>query len=207
MADKDHDNEEYTFAEPDSHDEESMGETPDSSMSTRPGFSEKKNVIRNALVAASILVLAVLAYEFVPKIFHKSKPVEPVKPEPAPVSQVMPQPVEIKPEPVAPKEDTELKQKVTTIETNLQSATSQVSSLSEQVTTVNNSVKSLNEQITKLNQTITDLSNQVAKQSEEIRIIMVRSKPKRVKIKLTQVEAPLVYYIKAVIPGRAWPYS
>ena len=97
-------------------------------------------------------------------------------------------------------------QKVNTIETNQQNLQTQVSATNEQITTINNNVNNLTVQINRLNQAITDLTNQLSKQSEEISLLMERTKPKRIRriIRSPVLRELNIYYINAVIPGRAW---
>ncbi|HAU2068045.1 TPA: type IV secretion protein IcmG, partial [Legionella pneumophila] len=98
-----------------------------------------------------------------------------------------------------------LKKKVSAIEMSQQSLRSEVNALSEQINAVNNNIKNLNAQIVNLNQIIGNMSNQIARQSEVINVLMVRTTPKKVvKISRPAVAARVIYYIQAVIPGRAW---
>jgi len=137
------------------------------------------------------------------------------QPQPQPLSQPQPQlqqhavqPV-IAPQPIQPvvqENNSALKQKVDSIESNQQNVQSQMTSVSEQVGNVNNNVNNLTAQISKLNQTIADLTNQLSRQSEEINVLMQRTKPKPIK-KMVYSKQPgqaNIYYINAVIPGRAW---
>lgn len=214
MADNDQNDDEYKFAELDSLDHDSIGESelgleheiPDS---TRNQFSDKKDVKRNALIAVGLIVFAMVMYKLVGYMF--SSKTEPVKPEIAPITQVTPQPVQtITPVPAQQVQpvvtaDPGLSKKVSAIEIAQQSIRSEVSSLSDQVNTVNASINNLNAQITTLSQTVNNLANQVARQSDEISILMSRTRPKQIKPVARQVRVqPIVYYIQAVIPGRAW---
>ncbi|HAU1959604.1 TPA: type IV secretion protein IcmG, partial [Legionella pneumophila] len=131
-----------------------------------------------------------------------------------PVTQVAtPQPVQTIPttpiQQVQPatvvEDDSDLKKKVSAIEMSQQSLRSEVNALSEQINAVNNNIKNLNAQIVNLNQIIGNMSNQIARQSEVINVLMVRTTPKKVvKISRPAVAARVIYYIQAVIPGRAW---
>ena len=232
MADNDQ-NDEYKFAELDSLENEPLetsefdtkGSTP-----ARPGGVEPgKNIKRNALITVGIIVFIMLMYKFIGGMFSKTTPTTPQENlNPAPVAEITPSPqpqpqpqvtqTEIPPEPVQPKpvvqpqpqvtqeNNSELQQKVASIEASQQTVQSEVSSMSQQVGNVNNNVNALNAQITKLNQMITDLNNQVVKQSEVINVLMERTKPKPVKpvARVRTLTPQIIYYINAVIPGRAW---
>lgn len=229
MADNDQ-NDEYKFAELDALDNESMenidygsgNATPPSSQDPR---SPQKNVRRNALIVLGLAFFAIIMYKIIGGFFAgKSSatkenmppaPAAEITPQPQPQPQVQAQPVqsEIAPQPVQPvaqpvvqENNTALKQEVDSIAVNQQNVQSQVSSINEQVGNVNNNVNNLSNQISKLNQTISDLTNQLNKQSTEITILMERTKPKPIKrpMRLPQMSEVNIYYISAVIPGRAW---
>lgn len=230
MADNDQ-NDEYKFAELDSLENESLENTEYSSKSTAPvgqgGAEPQKNIKRNALIAIGVVVFLMLMYKFIGGMFfNKTNKTADESLTPAPVAEITPAPqpqqppqTEIPQEPIQPQvqqpqpvqqpvveESRELKQKVASIEATQQTVQSEVSSMNQQVGTVNNNVSALSAQITKLNQVISDLNNQVAKQSEEINVLMERTKPKLIKriIHVQPSEPQIIYYINAVIPGRAW---
>ncbi|KTD05940.1 Component of the Dot/Icm secretion system [Legionella gratiana] len=228
MADNDQ-NDEYKFAELDSLENESIENTEYSPKSSTPtgqgGMEPRKNIKRNALIAVGVVVFIMLMYKFIGGMFFGKTNNVPTDASitPAPVAEVTPPPqpqqppqTEIPQEPIQPiqpqiqqpvvQESKELQQKVASIEATQQTVQSEVSSVNQQVGNVNNNVNALSAQITKLNQVISELSNQVAKQSEEINVLMERTKPKLIKrIIHVQPAAPqIIYYINAVIPGRAW---
>ncbi|WP_115710824.1 type IVB secretion system protein IcmG/DotF [Legionella sainthelensi] len=230
MADNDQ-NDEYKFAELDSLENDSIENpeySPKSSASMGQGGAEpRKNIKRNALIAVGVVVFIMLMYKFVGGIFFGKTSKVPSEESitPAPVAEITPTPqqpqqipeteipqqpieqpqVQPMPQPVV-QESKELKQKVASIEATQQTVQTEVSSVNQQVGNVNNNVNALSAQISKLNQVISELSNQVAKQSEEINVLMERTKPKLIKrIIHVQPAAPqIIYYINAVIPGRAW---
>ncbi|MDR3501069.1 MAG: type IVB secretion system protein IcmG/DotF [Legionella sp.] len=232
MAENDQ-NDEYKFDEYESYDHESMGnaESGSSPSPKPPGNSPKgpnKDVRRNALIAVGVIIAAMVGYKVVGGIFSGKSttqnkggnlppaPVAVVAPQQQiqPMPQLQPQPVhqEVTPQPIqqptlpVAHEDAALKQQVESIATNQQNVQSQVSSMNEQVGNVNNNINNLSTQINQLNQTITDLTNQLNKQSEVIAILMERTKPKVVRRMLPpqRYGQANIYYINAVIPGRAW---
>ncbi|CAM4504889.1 MAG: hypothetical protein LEGION0403_FIIPPAGN_01919 [Legionella sp.] len=227
MAENDQ-NDEYKFDEYESYDNESTDNAGSSSSPQPPGKSPKgpnKDVRRNALIAVGVVIAAMVGYKVVGGIFSGKSttekgaalppaPVAAIAPQqqiqpmpqlqPQPTQQLAPQPVQQPTLPVA--QDAALKQQVESIVTNQQNVQSQVSSMNEQVGNVNNNVNNLSAQITQLNQTITDLTNQLNKQSEVIAVLMERTKPKVVRRVLPpqRYGHANIYYINAVIPGRAW---
>lgn len=221
MADNDQNNDEYKFAELDSLDNESMEEESGLNSPTPPSqgrYPETKNVKRNALIAVGVLVLAMVIYKLVGWMYSGKSDVESSQTTVTPIAQVAPEPVQttITPAPtpapivqqpptVITANDSDLKQKVSAIELSQQTVKAEVSSVGQQVGTVNNNINNLNTQIANLNQVIGNLSTQVAKQSAEINMLMAHYKPKPAKRVIRQAGAPrVVYYIQAVIPGRAW---
>ena len=221
MADNDQNNDEYKFAELDSLDNESMehdaGLHPSAASGQGP-YMERTNVKRNALIVIAIIILAMVLYKLSGVLFPGKSNVESTQSSVTPITPITPQPVkseiaatptpvivEPQPQTVVSTSDNDLKQKVSTLEQSQQNVRAEVNTVGQQVGTVNNNVNNLNNQIVKLNQVIENLSNQVAKQSEEISILMARSQPKPPKtVKYRIKTQPLVYYIQAVIPGRAW---
>lgn len=227
MAENDQNNDEYKFAELDSYDNGSTENTDYSSGGTTPsgGMEPRKNIKRNALIAVGAIVFAMLMYKFIGGMLSgKSTPAPPKVPPvvevpqpPAPPqqpaqTQIPPEPIAAQPEPVSPVpqvNNSELQKKVDSIESAQQNMQSDISSVNQQVGSVNTNVNSLGSEITKLNQMISELSNQLAKQNEEIIVLMERTKPKPIKIMARPVQPnmlnePIIYYINAVIPGRAW---
>ena len=220
MADN-YQNDEYKFVELDALDNDTMGDMESGTKENSSSFGKepvpKKNVNRNALVAVVIIVTLMMAYKLFGYLYFatKEKPV-PVKNNPPPITQVTPPPIDTTPtivttvptqtiQPTVTVNNSDLTRKVSAIEISQQSVRSEVSSVSQQVGSVNSNINNLNNQIANLNQVIGNLSNQMAKQSEEINVLMSRSQPKRVIKPVHQaIIKPIVYYLQAVIPGRAW---
>ncbi|MBA2648252.1 MAG: type IV secretion protein IcmG [Legionella sp.] len=208
MIDKDPDNDEYKFVESDFQESSSLDNRLEDSenASTSHAFSSNQtnNIRRNALITIGLIFLVFFLYLFFsrnkPKIEQSSLP---------PATQIATQPLvtansNIAPQPVANQVDPDLKQKVATIETSQQSFSAQVASMGQQIDTISTNVNNLNTEISKLNQTITTLSSQVEKQSSEVQVIMSRAKVKPAKVHVMPGPPPVVYFIKAIIPGRAW---
>ena len=226
MADNDQNNDEYKFAELDSLDNDSMSGTEPSPKSSGQ-FSERKNVKRNALIAIGLVIFAMVAYKLISMIFSAKSntastqttitPIAQVTPQPIATSTIIPSsttitttttsaPVVQETQPIInTTETTNISQKVSAIELSQQSVKEEISSVGQQIGTVSNNINNLNAQIANLNQVIGNLSTQVTKQSEELSMLRARSQPKPVKkinhsIRVERV----IYYIQAVIPGRAW---
>lgn len=220
MADNDQ-NDEYKFTELDSLDNDSMEHeyvAGDQSSSIEEPKPHKKDVKRNALIVVGLVILVMVLYKLIGGFFSGKStteakgniPAAPVASEPMPQTQpvhseLVPSPIE-QVQPAVREDNSILRQKVDSIESNQQNVQSQVSSMNEQVGNVNNNVSNLTAQIDKLNQTLNDLTSQLSRQSAEINLLMERTKPKPIKriIRPFRQGQVNIYYINAVIPGRAW---
>ncbi len=222
MADNDQ-NDEYKFAELESLDNDSMehdytpGEHKPSGMGSK---LPKKDVRRNAIIVVCLILFAMVMYKLLGGLFSgKSNNASKGSIPPAPIATQVPAQPQLQPiqaevapqpmpqvQPVVQENNSGLRQKVDSIETNQQNVQSQVSSMNEQVGNINNNVNNLTSQISRLNQTITDLTTQLNRQSEEINVLMERTKPKPIRrmMRPRQFLQANIYYISAVIPGRAW---
>lgn len=217
MADNNQNNDEYKFTELDSSEPNEMGELDYQSEKQSPPYADSrmpqgKNIQRNALITIGIVLFIMVLYKLVGYVFFSdTKIAVNTKPAITPIETSSPQPamVAITPAPVQTTEvhvdNSALTQKVSAIETAQDSVRSEVSSMNQQVGIVNDNVNNLNNQIKNLNQTITNLSTQMANQSQEINLLMERSKPKKIVRPIPKPPTEHIsYYIKAVIPGRAW---
>jgi intracellular multiplication protein IcmG len=221
MADNDQNNDEYKFVELDGLDNETMGDPEHGAgeSSYAKSAHSQANIKKNALIAIGVIILIMVMYKLFGYLFsHKTESVAVKKntttitqvttePEP-PTTVVTSVPVQPVTQPVVQPiitENTDLTKKVTAIEISQQNVRSEVSTVSQQVGVVNNNVTNLNNQIASLNQVINNLSSQLAKQSDEISVLMARTQPKKIVTHIIKTTTPpLIYYIQAVIPGRAW---
>jgi len=228
MADNDQNNDEYKFDELDSFDNESMETIETDSTSSKLAGQEvpqKKDVKRNALIAVGLIIFVMVLYKIIGSMFFGKSGQESAKQSIPPVVQETPHqpiPAEVTPQPIQPEQpvqpvqsvvqesDSVLKQKVSDIEVNEQNIRTEISTVGEQLGNVNGNVSNLNAQITKLNHVVGDLADQMKKQSEVIAVLMERTKPKPIRrrpIRQNDTYQPPLYYINAVIPGRAWLIS
>lgn len=215
------DNDEYEFADLDVMSPDSMGEDETHSGTDKsteaPREAGKKDVKRNASIVVVLVVIAMLLYKFLGSFF--SKKTEPVKSETAPVAVT--QPIVQTPKPVVieqappvtpvvtqqapqPVENPALNQKFASIELNEQTLRTDVNNLGNQLNSINSSITDLNTKIANLGQMVTTLSNTVEQQSLQIaHLVEVRTKKIQTAKRHKMAQYP-VYFIQAVIPGRAW---
>lgn len=222
MVDNKQDNDEYEFADLDVMSPELMGD-PDtdskpaaSSAVREPG---KTDVKRNALIVVVLVVLAMLLYKFMGSFFSGKN--EPVKSDVSPTStvsqpaMVVTKPVIVEQTPVivpvattpvsAPVDNSAVNQKLASMDLNQQTIRSDVNNVSNQLGGINTNITALNNKIANLGQMVTTLSNTVEQQSIQIaHLIEVRAKQKVRPVMRHNFSKTMVYFIQAVIPGRAW---
>lgn len=222
MADDDNDqysSDEYQFSDLDAISPDSMEEegapAPSSSPKKQSGGT---NIKRNALIALGVIILIMLAYKFLGSVFtSKTKPdsvpplttatPQPTQPQVQPIAPVQPTPTVQTPVTpiVQPSPDTtQTNQRISALELSQQNLRSEMDSLNNQLSGINSNVNELTAKIAQLNQMITILATKVEKQSSDIAILTVRTKPKQVKRIVIKRPSRPIYYIQAVIPGRAW---
>lgn len=216
MTDQKQDNEEYHYDDLGAFESDLNAEekTPEMHMADAEDRSFLSNpVIRNALIAVTVVIVLMSFYKiygwFSAKKTVASMPlVKPlVQPIEKPPEIVLPkvQPVQPAVQPVSP----EVEKKLSTLESAQQSIQSNISTMEGQMTNVGHSVAELNQKLESLTQTLNVLNEKIERQTQALNILDERTKPKppviihhpKIKKPLT---APSVYYIQAIIPGRAW---
>ncbi|MFC3908497.1 type IVB secretion system protein IcmG/DotF [Legionella dresdenensis] len=216
MADNDQNNEEYEFADLDMISTDSMNDEENYSKApaAKHAAMENTNVKRNALIAVGIFILAMLIYKFASVFFaarHQTAettvPPPPVATKPimqqAPVPVVTPpQPAATAPEPAAPSQQ---EQKLAAMELSQENVRSELTSVNGQINGINSNLSDLTSKINQLNQVIESLSAKLDQQSNQIAALTKpKVRPKTHYVKRPVAAARAVYYIQAIIPGRAW---
>jgi intracellular multiplication protein IcmG len=211
MTDKEKQHDEYEFSEYDSFGEDLTEEKTfdeEEAPRTDEGGSPppKKNVPRNALIVIAAIVGSLLIYQFLSYLLKKPAVKPAPKPAPAITSTIKPVT-----EPVKPLVDTEmieLKQRVQLLEEGQDKIKTDEASLKQDVEELKTRVDQLVSQMTVVSQNVENMSSQFAKQAEEINALLRQLealKPKKPVVHVHVIRAPrLVYFIQAVIPGRAW---
>ncbi|STX28152.1 protein IcmG (DotF) [Legionella beliardensis] len=99
----------------------------------------------------------------------------------------------------------QLDQKVSALDINQQNIRSDIGTLSNQLTSINTNISNLNVKMDNLSQIITTLSATIERQTNQLTALTVVKKAPKIKRVVRRVIAPrTIYYIQAVIPGRAW---
>lgn len=99
----------------------------------------------------------------------------------------------------------QLNQKVSAVELNQQNIRSEIARLNEQLNSINTNISEISVKINNLAQIITAFSATLEKQSTLITTLtVVKQKPKVKRVVRRVIKPRAVYYIQAVIPGRAW---
>ena len=218
MVDNDEYNDEYHFADldeisPDSLNDEDEAVTEDTPK--KQSVKGSNDIRRNALIAVGAIVLAMLGYKFLGSFFSsKNQPAQQIAtvspasvtppPQSAPVQPQAdmppPQPVVVQPNP----DSSQIGQKLSVLEANQQSMRSEISSLNNQLGGINTNVNEVTQKIASLNQMLTELVSKIEQQSDVIARLTERARPKPVRRVVIRGPQQPSYYIKAVIPGRAW---
>ncbi len=178
-------------------------------------FFNENSPARNAVVIVLILLALLIVYKVIASIFFDEKSAKNVAQMSAKQTQSIPKVQPITPiEPITPtvnqttalnNDVDSLKAKVMSMEQTESTLQSQVSSLNNQLVSVNTNLNTLSEKLVQLNQQLADMRHVVQEQAEHVLILKEQAK-KRVKAtKRIYPHGPaVVYYLNAVIPGRAW---
>lgn len=183
------------------------------------------NVRRNALIVVVLVVLAMLAYKFMgafftPKTTTPQSNIQsaatdstqtPVvsQPEATPEPVVSQPPATDNPPVAATPDISQVEQRLSVLEVGQENLRSELNSLNDQLGSVSSNINDLSNKINSLNQTVSMLSSKLDEQSQKMITSSVRQQPKRVVHPrvVRKVVPQSVYYIQAVIPGRAWLIS
>ncbi len=186
----------------------------------KPGNSELKErersdkIRRNALIVIVIVIVIFLLYKFIGGFFAKKSDIQtpPAVVTPVvvskPVVAIPKQTVVVEPlvTTAPPAENPMVQQKLDTLESSQQSLRNDLGTMNNQLDGINTSITALNTKMVELNQVITNLAAIVEQQSARITVLLApKIKPRKShRIYKRDMESTLVYYIQAVIPGRAW---
>ncbi len=204
MADMDKDD--YEFVDVDGVDSESRGDLPDAVTATTK--SSLKEITNNILIAAGAIVVIFIVYKCIVAIFfHKSNitssAVMTVAPRPL-------MPVIVEPQiglDTLQAAKADIQTKLNSLESTLESNASDISNVNSQIETINGNINELTTKIDGLNQNVSILMTKIAQQSSQI-INLTAHKQAAHKVYRRQARQVLpIYYIQALIPGRAWLLS
>ncbi|MFY7697387.1 MAG: type IVB secretion system protein IcmG/DotF [Legionella sp.] len=221
MAEKEEFNDEYQFTAlddvlPQAGDEalESLDKEQGSSKSHH--YVGPSPIKRNVMIVIAIIILSYIAYKIIGSYFFN--PISPIQANTmiktvSKAPQALPK---IKSENSANSIDTEqsksilanLQQKLSALESNQENVHSAVGDTNNQLESLSNSITSLSSQLAQLQQDITILNERVNDESKKVQALASAHK-KKVIVKKTQAPAKVktIYYVQAVIPGRAWLIS
>ncbi len=90
------------------------------------------------------------------------------------------------------------------VEENISGVSDKLSQQQDAMVRVEGALNNLQTQVTNINNTLQYLSSQITAQQAEAAATAAKAKPKLPPRKTVVQAKPLVYYVKAVIPGRAW---
>lgn len=169
------------------------------------------NVRKIIIIGVVALVILVFAIEFLSSFFNKSqvsaiKPsqeiqIKPIERQQTVITQPTPPPQSVR---QTANISSDLEKRLSTLEQSQSNLMSAVNSVNGQLGTIKTNVEVLTPKIEELRQALENLTLQLNKQSQEIAILNIRTKPK---IKPKSIHKRLNYFkynIQAIIPGRAW---
>lgn len=174
------------------------------------------NIKRIVFITIGVLVLSLFAYQFVSSVVNKPetivakpaiKPQTLAPPPSAPILQ-KPPPAAVVVETKTDKISSGFEQRLSTLEQGQQNLMATMNGINNQLDAFNTNTQEIAPKIAELRQMLTSLTAQVARQSNEITALtfITKTKPKRkpkVKLQREQLRTAL-FYIQAIIPGRAW---
>lgn len=221
MAEKNDFDDEYEFVEQDypgtplAEEPEPLAKEPAYAVDAVPG----NNIRRNALIVVGLIILLFLIYEFLIPLFSgPAKPVSTGVITPPAIIEPAVQPpsqAELPVQPVqpvvtaSPVDSTAVEKKLASMDLVQQNIREDIASLSAQISSMNSNISQLASKIDGLTQNLNVLSSKVEQQNNQIALLIASKKtPAKPRPAAKRVIKPsAVYYIQAVIPGRAWLIS
>ena len=228
MAENDQYEDEYQFADLDSisTDPQDDAEYADSgSEGGSSGYLQENNVKRNALIAVGVVILLLILYKFFGAMFSSEKSSTEnqtqqaqSKAQPTDVQNKQPnsqqqskQPSIVQPTPQSldnnrtATQQPQVDKKLSTIEVSQQSLRSDVNNLGNQMQSMSSTMSEMSSQVAQLNRVISSLNSKINEQNrdmERLRAQLHKKMTKKVVKKPSR--PPEVFYVQALIPGRAW---
>lgn len=216
----DNNNDEYQFADMDVispdpiAEEDILGEKTYTIPETPPSEKSNNKILRNSIFVVILVIVAMLLYSFISSFSSKKTsdivnvPTLQNTPAVSDTSKVTPpieqQPVVQQPVVSAGPDISALTQRITTLENTQQSMSTDINNLNNQLNGINQNINNLNSKMADLSQIITNLTNKVDQQADQIAKLLVVHPPRRISSVSKRRTEPQIYYIQAVIPGRAW---
>jgi intracellular multiplication protein IcmG len=183
---------------------------------------------RNVLIGLGILLFILFAYKFLGSLFGikkstdkgqaatvaKTKPFEQATPKivtPSKPTFVKQPKIENTIQKKQPSittnstQDPELVNRISRLQRNLGNTNQSVNDVSDNVDELKSAMISLTDKISILNKNIQSLTEEVQMQQTQLnKMKQVKRQPKRVVRRRATLKPKIVYYIQALIPGRAW---
>lgn len=159
---------------------------------------------RYVLLGIGLIVVVLAVYKLL-GVFFTSKTVKKLTPTPTAVVQPIKQiPVTTTPTPPAQSSST-LNQKLQQLEAHSADSKTALGELNTSLQSLQNSISGLNSRITDMNYTLSNLAQEVEKQKSQLEALKTPKKaPKKRVYRRSKPVKRVVYYVKAIIPGRAW---
>lgn len=179
-------------------------------------FFNETSPARNAVVVIGILVILFIIYKIISGLFFNNAestlPQTPIKQKPVQITQ---KPMTQQPRMVSTSAPTinqravlndmnTLKARMSSMEQNQTNLQEQVASINNQLSSISNNLNALTTKLTQMSQQLGQLNVEVQEQAQHMTLMKARLEPKPKVRKIYPRGPSVVYYLKAVIPGRAW---
>ncbi len=180
-------------------------------------FFNETSPARNAVVLIGILLVLYIVYKIISGLFFgNSESNLPKNPAKLQSAQVITKPTVQQTSVLSTTESTStqravlndmnaLKTRISGIEQNQTTLKEQIASIDNQLSTINTNLNAMTNQLTQLSQQLGKLNLEVQSQAQQMTLMKERIQRPKPQVKKIYPRAPsVVYYLKAVIPGRAW---
>lgn len=203
----------YEYEDLDMGSEQEPGSEDTQTQETSGSMLDRLPVNKEMLVRIGYLALAFIVILIIYKVLggiFRSKP--PAKPVAIQQPILKPAPLVMAPGPVISSAPSpEITQKLSNLQSSEDKLNNDFASLNNQVTGISSSVGDLSNKVDQLSQAVNLLAAQLAEQSRQITLLTARQhdyvRVKKVSVTNQKVSQKLVYFLQAVIPGRAWIIS
>ncbi len=215
MTENNQSEDEYQFSELDPLSVDNESEEPSSKNYEQPLPKQGPDIKRIILTLLVVIVFAMVAYKLVALILADkgrvvvAPPNKPVQVQTKAVQPVVQKPVVVETKPmvvaeITQKNDDVMQQKLSAVALAQDNMRSEMMNATDKIAAMGAVLNELNAKIIDLNQHMDDLRKAIDNQEQKIEPLIHRPMVVK-KHKAHRVHAPMmVYYLQALIPGRAW---
>lgn len=214
MADNEQPNDEYQYTEQDPLNPNALNSEKDtfekkSYSSSASTWLSGNRAKRNAIVVIVLFIVGIFLYNFIGSYLAEKKYREMQAPSVLPTPMPIPESPSILPPQPVPQLDlstqqSDIQSKLTTVESNQENLRADIVAVNSQISTVDTNLDSLSKKVEGLTTVLTALTAKLDAQALIIERMTVKPVPRIIHHRVKSVVSAPLYYIQAVIPGRAW---